>query len=90
MPNAGKCAGEEYAAFPGIGTLTSYLVLFISSYFATYKKDRKAPSSRKTLRRMSQAPLPDPHVVADASQIGQARATGAKRANGTTPRSRKA
>ena len=90
MPNAGKCAGEEYAAFAGIGTLTSYLVLFISFYFATYKKDRKAPSSRKTLRRMSQAPLPDPHVVADASQIGQARATGAKRANGTTPRSRKA
>ena len=85
MPNAGKCAGEEYAAFAGIGTLTSYLVLFISFYFATYKKDRKAPSSR-----MSQAPLPDPHVVADASQIGQARATGAKRANGTTPRSRKA
>ncbi|GAP84146.1 putative fatty acid elongase [Rosellinia necatrix] len=90
MPNAGKCAGEEYAAFAGIGTLTSYLVLFISFYFATYKKDRKAPSSRKTLRRMSQAPLPDPHVVADASQNGQALSTGSKRANGATPRSRKA
>lgn len=90
MPNAGECAGEEYAAFAGIGTLTSYLVLFISFYFATYKKDRKAPSSRKTLRRMSQAPLPDPHAVASASQNGQAKVTGSKMANGTTPRSRKA
>lgn len=86
VPNAGKCAGEEYAAFAGIGTLTSYLVLFISFYFATYKKDKRAPNTRKTLRRMSQAPLPDPHVVANA----QASATGSKRANGTAPRSRKA
>lgn len=90
MPNAGKCAGEEYAAFAGIGTLTSYLVLFISFYFATYKKDRKAPSSRKTLRRMSQAPLPDPHVVASTSQNGLAMTTGSKKANGATPRSRRA
>lgn len=87
MPNAGRCAGEEYAAFAGIGTLTSYLVLFISFYFATYKKDRKAPSSRKTLRRMSQAPLPGPHVVPD---LGQAKTTGSMRANGSIPRSRKA
>ncbi|KAI1328822.1 GNS1/SUR4 family-domain-containing protein [Xylariaceae sp. FL0255] len=86
MPNAGKCAGEEYAAFAGIGTLTSYLVLFISFYFATYSKDRKAPSSRKTLRRMSQAPLPDPHVTGPAV----AHATGAKKTNGATTRSRKA
>jgi fatty acid elongase 3 len=88
MPNAGKCAGEEYAAFAGIGTLTSYLVLFISFYFATYKKDRKAPSSRKTLRRMSQAPLPDPHVVA-STQHGLAMTTGSKKPNGATTRSRK-
>lgn len=86
MPSAGKCAGEEYAAFAGIGTLTSYLVLFISFYFATYKKDHKPPSTRKTLRRMSQAPLPDTHTVASTTQ---AHTTGLK-TNGVTTRSRKA
>ncbi|KAL3957621.1 hypothetical protein ACCO45_008199 [Purpureocillium lilacinum] len=60
MPNAGTCAGEEFAAFSGIAILSSYLVLFISFYFATYKKGGKGTTTRKSLRRMSQAPLPDP------------------------------
>ena len=95
MPNAGTCAGEEFAAFSGIAILSSYLVLFISFYFATYKKHGKATTSRKSLRRMSQAPLPDPlHVqaVVDGSANGHgngATATGAK-TNGATTRSRKA
>ncbi|KAF2646614.1 GNS1/SUR4 membrane protein [Massarina eburnea CBS 473.64] len=38
MPNAGKCAGEEFAAIAGICIISSYLVLFILFYFATYKK----------------------------------------------------
>jgi fatty acid elongase 3 len=38
MPSYGKCAGEEFAAFAGMGILSSYLLLFISFYFATYKK----------------------------------------------------
>ncbi|KAI1639658.1 putative fatty acid elongase [Biscogniauxia mediterranea] len=88
MPNAGQCAGEEFAAFAGIGTLTSYLVLFISFYIATYKKNHKAPSTRKTLRRMSQAPLPDPHVVATVHSPAHVKATGINRSS--TPRSRKA
>ncbi|KAF8253113.1 GNS1/SUR4 membrane protein [Wilcoxina mikolae CBS 423.85] len=37
IPNAGKCAGEEFAAFSGCGILSSYLLLFISFYFSTYK-----------------------------------------------------
>ena len=95
LPNAGRCAGEEFAAFAGIGILSSYLVLFISFYFATYRKDGKAPSGRKSLRRMSQAPLPDPHdLIADHhhGQNGHATTTGAKAngANGTATRSRKA
>ncbi|KAL0943811.1 Elongation of fatty acids protein 2 [Colletotrichum truncatum] len=92
MPNAGKCAGEEFAAFAGIGILSSYLVLFISFYLATYKKGGKS-QTRKSLRRMSQAPLPDPHNVAQAvagHSNGNAKATGAKANGSSTPRSRKA
>ncbi|KAH9904729.1 putative fatty acid elongase [Xylariomycetidae sp. FL2044] len=89
MPNHGECAGEEFAAFAGIGTLTSYLVLFISFYFATYKRDRKAPDTRKTLRRMSQAPLPDPHMVASHEPRSLGKSTGVK-TNGVKTRSRKA
>ncbi len=96
MPNAGQCAGEEFAAFAGIGIISSYLVLFISFYFATYSKDGKAPSGRKAARRMSQAPLPDPRELIHGShaQNGHAVTTGAKangvKTNGTTTRSRKA
>lgn len=95
MPNHGKCAGEEFAAFAGIASISSYLVLFISFYLATYKKDSKRPTARKSLRRMSQAPLPDP-LHSDSGANGLATpvkangaSTGAK-TNGSTPRSRKA
>lgn len=81
-----------------MAVISSYLLLFISFYFATYRKEGKAPSGRKTARRMSQAPLPDPHdilaaathgAVANGSATnGSAKATGAK-TNGTA-RSRKA
>lgn len=100
LPNAGKCAGEEFAAFAGIGIISSYLVLFLSFYVATYKKDGKKTTSRKAVRRMSQAPLPDPHDLIHgrkAQQNGHAVTTGAKTngaTNGTTngpvTRSRKA
>jgi fatty acid elongase 3 len=101
MPNVGTCAGEEFAAFAGIGILSSYLVLFISFYFATYRKDGKPPTTRKSLRRMSQAPLPDPHDLAAVANghakshanghaNGHAKTTGANKPNGVTTRSRKA
>jgi len=96
MPNHGRCAGEEFAAFAGMGIISSYLVLFISFYFATYRKDGKAPSGRKAVRRMSQAPLPDPHDIigekagtANGHVNGKATTTGAKATRPVT-RSRKA
>jgi fatty acid elongase 3 len=93
LPNAGKCAGEEFAAISGIVILSSYLLLFISFYFATYKKDGKRPSGRKAVRRMSQAPLPDPihgsAANAHGYANGDAKSTGVK-TNGTATRSRRA
>jgi len=86
MPHQGSCAGEEFAAFAGIGVLSSYLVLFVLFYFATYSKDGKPPSARRTLRRMSQAEAPGPHIAADAARV---KATGVE-ADGVLPRSRKA
>ena len=59
MPNAGHCDGEEFAAFAGMGILSSYLLLFISFYIATYKKDGKRPTGRKAARSLSSAEIPD-------------------------------
>lgn len=87
MPNAGHCAGEEFAAFSGIAIISSYLVLFISFYLATYKRGGKS-TTRKSLRRMSQAPLPDLSST-PIKGMTNGTSTGAK-TNGTAPRSRKA
>jgi len=55
----GRCAGEEFAAFAGMGIITSYLLLFISFYIATYRKDGKRPTGRKAARSLKDAQLPD-------------------------------
>ena len=51
FPHVGKCGGEEFAAFTGCATLSSYLVLFISFYAATYKKASK--KEKRSTRAMS-------------------------------------
>lgn len=90
LPNMGKCAGEEFAAVAGICILSSYLLLFLSFYAATYsRKDNKGQRTRKTLRRMSQAPLPDPSDIAHHNANVEARSSATK-SNGSTVRSRKA
>ena len=64
MPGYGRCAGEEFAAFAGMGILTSYLLLFISFYAATYKKSgrkgrQRSNTAKKAAIDMSKMEVPD-------------------------------
>ena len=80
LPNAGECAGEEFAAIAGSGILSSYLVLFISFYFATYrKKDKSAILKSPTV-------MPDETLIGHVNGGGQT--SGAQRAT-SSAKSRK-
>ena len=82
MPSAGHCAGEEFAAFAGMGILSSYLLLFISFYLATYKRDKDQAKGRGRRRPRSQSEtvtkatidmarmeVPDAHMVGEKMHI---------------------
>jgi GNS1/SUR4 family len=59
IPHFGSCAGEEFAAIMGCGILSSYLVLFISFYLATYKKGKPASrNARRSISSMNKTELP--------------------------------
>lgn len=100
MPNAGKCAGEEFAAFAGMVIITSYLVLFISFYIATYNKTAKTGrprrnTGRQSLIEMRNAEIPTVSGPAAAAantpkSSGNSAATTTGRSNGPVTRSRKA
>lgn len=75
MPSYGKCAGEEFAAFAGMGILSSYLLLFISFYFATYKKTGQRGRKRSgtaTRAAIDMSKMEIPSVNSAKSAIGQA------------------
>ncbi|KAF2841525.1 elongation of fatty acids protein-like protein [Patellaria atrata CBS 101060] len=91
LPNYGTCSGEEFAAIAGICILSSYLLLFISFYLATYK--RPVPKGRKraksALIEMKDEKVP---TVSEARRrlsqsMGSSSATSP---NGRVTRSRKA
>ncbi|KAG4434889.1 hypothetical protein IFR05_009619 [Cadophora sp. M221] len=62
LPHVGTCAGEPFAAVAGDVILSSYLVLFISFYIATYKKMSNKRSAAKIAQKaevkMEKAELP--------------------------------
>ncbi|KAL8656404.1 MAG: hypothetical protein Q9210_000263 [Variospora velana] len=91
LPTAGKCAGEEFAAFAGIGILSSYLLLFISFYLATYKKSvgrkgRKRSISEigtKAARDMSKLEVPTVEEAIHVGSHGVGKENGEVVGNGT-------
>jgi len=78
-----------------MGILSSYLLLFISFYFATYRKQTvsgrpRRNTGKEALIAMKDLPLPDPHNIPSALEVNSNGAVTTGRANGPTTRSRKA
>ena len=98
LPNAGPCAGEEFAAFAGIGIISSYLLLFISFYFATYKKPIKKGRGRARSALVEMKDESIPTVGEARSKLSHASSTAVngsvgsseKSGGGRVPRTRKA
>lgn len=92
MPHAGDCAGEEFAAFSGMGILTSYLVLFISFYIATYSKPSgRRGTGRKAAKSLKDAQIPDVQaIMSGKSASGVSGQSTSSSTNSRSTRSRKA
>ncbi len=101
LPNQGNCAGEEFAAFAGMAILSSYLLLFISFYLATYQKSvqkgrKRSNTAKKAAIDMKNLEVPTVDKTVDAithsngSLKGSTSASGRSMTNGPVTRSRKA
>jgi fatty acid elongase 3 len=93
MPSHGTCAGEEFAAISGICILSSYLVLFIFFYLATYKKPvatiKKRGRTQSALRDMADEKIPTAGQAQRRLSAGATTLASSIGINGTV-RSRKA
>jgi len=97
LPSSGKCAGEEFAAIAGMCILSSYLLLFISFYAATYRKPFKGRTRAKSaLKEMASDQVPTVREAARRLSIGASGFSHAyqlpteREKSGITTRSRKA
>jgi fatty acid elongase 3 len=93
MPNLGTCAGEEFAAIAGICILSSYLLLFLSFYAATYRKPAQAKikqrgRAKSALREMADEKVPT--VGETSRRLSQGAHSLAKGLSNGGVRSRKA
>lgn len=81
LPHIGSCAGEPFAAIAGDVILSSYLVLFISFYIATYRKMTSRRSTAKLAQKaelsMQKTEVPSMKETAEkATQVIQAANSG--------------
>lgn len=88
MPSYGKCAGEEFAAFAGMGILSSYLLLFISFYFATYKKTgqrgrKRSGTATRAAIDMSKMEIPSVNSAKSAMSHASGSLANGSLANGS-------
>jgi fatty acid elongase 3 len=96
MPNMGNCAGEEFAAIAGICILSSYLLLFISFYAATYRKPAQSKIKQRGRAKSALIEMADEKVptVGEAkrrlSKGAASFANGVSSINNNGVRSRKA
>ncbi|OJK03427.1 hypothetical protein ASPACDRAFT_1878401 [Aspergillus aculeatus ATCC 16872] len=70
FPQYGLCVGSVLATVTGDVVISSYLVLFVLFYLATYRKDGRMPSARVAVRPITQAPASVPHLVVAAMSSG--------------------